>query len=352
VAYFLEPILAAHDRERVEYLCYAELPHPDEVTQRLQSMAAGWRSTVGVADPAVAQQIRADKIDIAIDLAGHTANTRITVFAYKPAPVQMTYLGYPFSTGLETINYRLTDAYADPPGQSEMFYSERLLRLPQTAWCYRPPSATPDVAPPPMQRNGFVTFGSFNNIAKLGAGAVVTWSHILAAMPTARLALKSPGLGDDVTRSRILQMFADNGIGADRLRLIEYDPSLADHLQRYSEIDIALDAFPYCGTTTTCEAMWMGVPVVTLAGKIHVARVGVSLLSNVGLTDLIAPDRDQYVTIACGLAQDAEKLKSLRSTLRQRMRASPLCDEASFTRSFEELLRGAWREWCSSSPRT
>src|SRR5439155_8614760 len=217
VAYFLEPILAAHERASFEFICYAELAHPDATSQRLQQQSEGWRSTAGVADAALAQQIRADAIDILIDLAGHTASTRIAVCAHKPAPLQMTYLGYPFSTGLETIDYRMTDAYADPPGESEEFYVERPLRLPETAWCYRPPAQTPDVAEPPSVRNGFVTFGSFNNLAKLSAGVAETWSRILSTIPDSRLILKSAGLGDETTRTRIILMFAGHGIDTQRL---------------------------------------------------------------------------------------------------------------------------------------
>src|SRR5439155_7589787 len=349
VAYFLEPILAAHERASFEFICYAELAHPDATSQRLQQQSEGWRSTAGVADAALAQQIRADAIDILIDLAGHTASTRIAVCAHQPAPVQMSYLGYPFSTGLETIDYRITDGYADPPGSSEQFYVERLLRLPRTAWCYRPPEPTPQVSESPSTRHGFVTFGSFNNLAKLSHGVLDTWSRVLEAVPNSRLILKSAGIGDPMTQTRVLESFAAHGVGAGRLLLKAYENSLFDHFARYNDIDIALDSFPYNGTTTTCEAMWMGVPVIGLAGEIHLSRVGVSLLSNVGLAELVAANREDYVRVASELAGDTTRLRTLRSELRPRMAGSPLRDESGFTRAFEAALRNAWHQWCDAT---
>jgi predicted O-linked N-acetylglucosamine transferase (SPINDLY family) len=348
VAYFLDPIFSEHDREKFDFVCYAELARPDETSQRLQQLTEGWRSTIGVPDDAVVRQIREDKIDILIDLAGHTANTRIAVCARRPAPVQMTFLGYPFSTGLETVDYRITDALADPPGASEQWYVERLLRMPRTAWCYRPPAGTPAVVEAPVVANGFVTFGSFNNLAKLNSGHAATWSRILAAVPNSRLLLKSAGLGDEATHRRILEMFTAHGVDPSRLILSEYSSAIGDHLARYGEVDIGLDTFPYHGTTTTCEAMWMGVPVITLAGPIHLSRVGVSLLSNVGLPDLVAKDADDYLRIASALAGHVDRLRSLRASLRERMKNSPLCDAAGFTRSLEALLREAWQRWCAS----
>jgi predicted O-linked N-acetylglucosamine transferase (SPINDLY family) len=348
VAHFLEPIYTHRNREQFEFISYAEVPNPDETTRRLHALSDNWRSTMGHADPIIAQQIRADGIDILIDLAGHTANTRIVVCAYKPAPVQMTYLGYPFSTGLETIDYRITDGYADPVGASEMFYVEKLLRLPDTAWCYRPQPDAPAVAPPASERNGFVTFGTFNNFAKVSDGLVETWCRLLKEMPDAKLLLKSPGLKDSALGPRALERFAAHGVGQDRIIFCDYDPKVSDHLARYGDVDIALDHFPYCGTTTTCEAMWMGVPVVTLAGPIHLSRVGASLLTNVGLTELIAKDRDEYIALACGLARDPDRMGSIRAGLRDRMEQSPLCDGPRFTKAFESALREAWREWCRS----
>jgi predicted O-linked N-acetylglucosamine transferase (SPINDLY family) len=319
VAHFLEPIFTHRDREKFDFLSYAEVPNPDETTRRLHALSDQWRSTMGQTEAVIAQQIRLDGVDILIDLAGHTANTRIVACAFKPAPVQMTYLGYPFSTGLETIDYRITDAYADPVGESEMFYVEKLLRLPDTAWCYRPQPDAPPVVDPPSLKNGFVTFGSFNNFAKVSDGLVETWCRLLKEMPTAKLLLKSPGLKDSSLGPRALERFAAHGIGPDRLILRDYDPTVPEHLGRYGQVDIGLDHFPYCGTTTTCEAMWMGVPVITLAGPIHLSRVGASLLSNVGLTELIAKDRDEYIVLASDLARDADRMRTIRSGLRSRM---------------------------------
>jgi protein O-GlcNAc transferase len=348
VAYFLEPIFAAHDRERFEFVCYAQVPQADEVTGRLRAQSEGWRSTIGASDEAVAAQITEDRIDVLIDLAGHTANSRAGVCAYRPAPVQMNYLGYPFSTGMEVIDYRITDALADPPGESEAFHAERLLRLPRSAWCYRPPAEAPQVEPLPLDRNGFVTFGSFNNLAKLAPGAVRAWSEILRGVAGSRLLMKLAAVGDDSISRRVIELFAAEGIEAGRLTLIDYEESVQAHLARYRDVDIALDTFPYCGTTTTCEALWMGVAVITLAGRIHLGRVGVSLLSNVGLGELIAPDVDAYVRIASELAADVDRLRELRSTMRSKMERSPLRDEGGFTKDFEAVIRGAWRAWCNS----
>lgn len=346
VSFFFQPLLAHHDPAAVEVFCYAEIEDPDPVTAYLQRLAGTWRDTSALTDEALRAQMRADGIDIAIDLAGHTGNNRLRALAVKPAPVTATWLGYPATTGLAAIDWRITDACADPPGQ-EAFYSERLWRLPGVFLCFGAYiTQVPEPAPAPVLRCGHITFGSFNNPQKISSSAAHAWALILDAVPGSRLILKSPTFLEPIRRQHLLDVFAAHGVGPDRIELRLPQPALPDHLGSYAEVDIALDPFPYNGTTTTCEAMWMGVPVVTLVGDRHSARVGFDLVSQVGLAGLAAPDIDAYVASAVALAGDCARLQEMRSELRGRMRASPLCDAPRFARDFEEGLRMMWREWC------
>jgi predicted O-linked N-acetylglucosamine transferase (SPINDLY family) len=348
VAYFLENLLAQHNTASVDVFCYSDVARPDAMTARLQKCAAHWRDIVGLKDAQVDQKIREDRVDILVDLAGHTVGNRLLVFARKPAPVQVTYLGYPDTTGLTTIDYRLTDGYADPPGIADDSRSEQLVRLPDTFLCYRPSDNAPAVGPAPALAAGHVTFGSFNALAKINAPLVAIWSKILDGVPNSRMILKGLGMGTAGARQRILDFFATHQIAPNRVELIGWAASEKEHLQLYNRIDIALDTYPYHGTTTTCEAMWMGVPVVTLAGNAHVSRVGVSLLSNVGVPELIADSQEKYVRLASDLAHDPARLSSLRSTLRQRMAQSPLMDAPRFARNVEAAYRQMWRTWCGA----
>jgi predicted O-linked N-acetylglucosamine transferase (SPINDLY family) len=345
VSFFFEPLLAHHDRDAVEFYCYAEVEHPDAVTAALQQIGGIWRNTHGLDDAALRAQLRADAIDIAIDLAGHTGHSRLSAFALKPAPVTATWLGYAATTGLPTIDWRITDARADPPGQ-EQFHAEQLLRLPETFLCYRFYGAVvPDVTPPPAATRGAITFGSFNNPLKMSPPTIAAGAQILAAVPGARLVLKSLLFVEPSRRQHFLERFAAHGIAPARLELREPLPDMTDHLRSYAEIDIALDPFPYNGTTTTCEAMWMGVPMVNLIGDRHAGRVGFDLLSQVGMAELAMPDVDAYIAKAVALAGDVPLLARLRQELRERMRESPLCDAAAFARAFEAGLRRMWRQW-------
>jgi predicted O-linked N-acetylglucosamine transferase (SPINDLY family) len=294
----------------------------------------------------VDQKMREDRVDILVDLAGHTGINRLLLFARKPAPIQVTYLGYPDTTGLTTMDYRLTDAYADPPGIADDSYSEQLVRLPETFLCYRPSDAAPAVGPLPATVAGYVTFGSFNALAKINAPLVAMWSKILDQVPNSRLILKNQGLDSAGARQTILEYFAAHRVEQDRVELIGLSAGIAEHLQLYNRVDIALDTFPYHGTTTTCEAMWMGVPVVTLAGRAHVSRVGVSLLCNIGVPELVADSQEMYVRLASELAGDLGRLSNLRSNLRQRMAQSPLMDAPRFARNIEAAYRRMWRQWC------
>ena len=346
VAYFVEPVIRRHDRDKFEVFCYSNLIQPDQVTERIRAQADAWRDIHLKTARQVCEQIRKDEIDILVDLAGHTGRNRLMVFAHKPAPIQVTYVGYPNTTGLAAMDYRITDAYADPPGLTEQYHTETLVRLPHSFLAYAPPADSPEVAALPVLRKGHITFGSFNNAAKIIPSVIALWSKILHAVPDSRLMLKHFAFHSAEAGERFKGLFAQNGIGADRIDLLDFVPTVSSHLELYHEIDIALDPFPYNGTTTTCEALWMGVPVVTLAGRIHAGRVGVSLLSNAGLAELIADGEASYMQIAVRLASAPEQLARLRESLRERLRNSPLTDAAALTRALEMEYASMWRKWC------
>lgn len=347
VAFFIEPLLAQHDRATVEVACYSDVARPDDTTRRLKDAADIWRDIHGLSNERVAEQIRADGIDILVDLAGHAGMHRLLVFARKPAPLQISYLGYPNTTGLATMDYRFTDAWADPPGQTEAFHSEALIRLEPGFLCYQPPPDAPAIAPLPACEAGYVTFGSFNHFTKVNTEVIGTWAAILNAIPGTRLLMKHKLLADAGIRKRIHELFSRNGIEQDRVSLLGSMPSTIEHLNTYNRVDIALDTFPYNGTATTCEALWMGVPVITLAGRTHVARVGVSLLAQLRLAECIAQDRKSYIDAAVGMAGDLDRLAGLRAALRRRMQDSPLCDAKTFTGKVERAYRDVWKKWCA-----
>ena len=349
VAYFIEPVLAGHDREAFEVFCYSNVGLPDRITGHLLGLADHSRNIFGTSDAHAAQIVRDDRIDLLVDLAGHTAGHRLGLFALKPAPVQATYLGYPNTSGLGSIDWRITDAHADPAGNGDAFHSERLARLPATFLCFQPPAGAPEVRLPPSLANGFTTFGSFNVLAKMAPEVIRTWSRLLDAVPRSRLLLKAFGLGDPDSRSRVLAVFGAHGIAPDRVTVLPMEGALEMHLARYHEIDIALDPFPFNGTTTTLEALWMGVPVVTLAGDRHSARVGASILASARVRELVTASAQAYVEIAAGLARDGHRLAGLRSTMRARLEASALRQPAEFVRALEEAYRGMWKGWCESS---
>ena len=270
------------------------------------------------------------------------------LFARKPAPIEVTWLGYPNTTGLPAIDYRLTDVRADPPGDADRLHTERLVRIEPSFLCYRAPEQAGEVAPLPARSAGHVTFGSFNNFAKLSPGTIALWSRVLTGVPGSRLVLKATQFKDPEARTRAAELFAAAGVGIERLDLVPPLAAAADHLAHYAHVDIALDPTPYNGTATTCEALWMGVPVVTLRGDRHAARVGASILTVAGLERLIAETPDEYVAIAVDLARDLDALAALRAALRQRLRASPLCDGGAFARAIETAYRGMWRAWCKA----
>ncbi|HEX3729332.1 MAG TPA: tetratricopeptide repeat protein [Opitutaceae bacterium] len=347
VAYFFEPALAARDRKRFEVTCYSDARVPDAVTERLRAQSDRWRDLAGRSDEEAAALMRADGIDLLVDLAGHTARHRLLTFARRPAPVQVSWLGYPNTTGLAAIDYRLTEAVCDPPGVTDAWHSEKLLRLPGPFSCYRPPAEAPPVAPLPAAASGRITFGCFNHAAKLVPAVVQLWAEVLGWVPGSRLLLRSHGWSDPETAVAMLARFAEHGIGPERIELDGSRLSLAAHLESYRRVDIALDPFPYNGTTTTCEALWMGVPVVALVGGTHRARVGASLLTHLGSPEWIAANPAGYVAICRSLAGAPADLGEIRAGLRERMRTGPLCDAAGFARRLEGAFREMWRERCA-----
>jgi protein O-GlcNAc transferase len=346
VAYFIEPVLASHDRENFEIYCYSLMVTEDEVTARLRKYADHWKSISGMQDDQAAELIRKDRIDILVDLAGHAYNGRILLFMRKPAPVQASWIGYPATTGLSAMNYKIVDSYTDPRGMTERLYSENLIRLPESFLCYLPDRDCPDVGALPSLASGEITFGSFNDFAKETPEVVALWSAILKRVPDSLLILKAMSFTDRDIHRHVKDMFARQDVASDQIELLPFSPSFSDHLNVYNNVDIGLDTFPYNGTATTCEALWMGVPVITLAGNTHVSRVGVSLLSNLGLGEFIAGTTDEYVEIAVRLAADIDKLRSLREALRQMMKNSPLMNARQFTVDLENCYRTMWENWC------
>ncbi|GEO81539.1 tetratricopeptide repeat protein [Pararhodospirillum oryzae] len=339
VAYFFEPLLEAHDRGGFEIFCYSDTRAPDATTARLQALAEHWRVTCGLPDETFAAQVQADGIDILVDLAGHTAENRLLAFARRPAPVQVTWLGYPNTTGLAAMDWRISDIIADPAPASDLCHSERLMRLAGGFLCYRPPLRTMPVGPAPCLASGAITFGSFNALSKLNGSVLATWAGLLHRLPSARLCLKGRGLGDPVVARRFAEAFAAQGVDPARLVALEQTQGIEDHFALYNQIDIGLDPFPYNGTTTTCEALWMGIPVVTLLGTTHAGRVGASLLGHLGHPELIAADREGYIETALDLARDPARLDALRQGLRGRLEGSSLCDAKGFARRLEAAFR-------------
>jgi len=338
VSYFIEPILREHDHSKFAITCYADLTKADSTSERLFSLADSYRVIKGMPTETVAQAIRQDAIDILVDLGGHTSPQILKVMALKPAPIQATYLGYPDTTGLTTIDYRITDEIADPPG-TEKYHTEKLLRLPRCAWCFLPQKEAHDATVAPPDPNRPITFGSFNALAKVTPWVIELWAEVLKAVPGSRLLLKAYTLAEEATKTILRQNFARFGIDPSRLILESHQKFYVDHLNLYAQVDVALDSYPYNGTTTTCEALWMGVPVVHLAGQTHVSRVGRSLLTAVGLPDLSANSREEYIQIARTLARDRDRRSELRKTLRNQMRLSPLMDAKGIALAIEAAYR-------------
>ena len=346
VAYFVEPILIHHDYENFEIVCYSLGTNWDATTDRIKALPCLWRDMVGAAPDTLAQQIRDDRIDILVDLAGYTADNRIGAFASRPAPLQVSWIGYPNTTGLPQIDYYLTDNVCDPPGMTDHLFCERLWRLPRIFCCYLPPMEFPAVVPSPFLVNGFVSFGSFNNFGKVTRRQIILWARILRDVPDSRLYLKSMSLGDSSVKESILAQFRSEGIDGYRIDMRTVTTTKIEHLNEYSRVDIALDTYPYHGTTTTCEALWMGTPVITRAGITHASRVSVSLIQNIGCVDCIAVDSEDYVARAVTLAKAPVRLVALRMQLRAMMASSALMDVAGVTREVEAAFMAMYELRC------
>jgi predicted O-linked N-acetylglucosamine transferase (SPINDLY family) len=342
VGRFVVPLIENHDHKAFEIFCYSGDWRHDEITERLRHASDICRSSVGMSDEQLASQIREDRIDILVDLTMHMENARLLVFARKPAPVQVTYLAYCSTTGVGTIDYRLTDPHLDPPEEDRPFYCEESVYLPRTYWCYEPPAEAPEVGPLPAATAGNVTFACLNNFAKVTSPTLAAWAEVLAKVRESKLLLHCP---PGAHRQRVLEEITAQGVHGDRLDFIARIP-FAQYLRQHERIDIALDPFPCAGGTTTCDALWMGVPVVSLAGQTAVSRAGLSILSNVGLRELVAGTRESYLEIATSLACNLPRLAELRRTLRDRMRQSPLMDAHQFARDVETAYRKMWATWC------
>jgi predicted O-linked N-acetylglucosamine transferase (SPINDLY family) len=340
VAGFIEQLFTHHDREQVHVTAYSNVSRPDETTERLQALADDWRPISGQTDDQTAELIRCDEIDVLIDLSGHTAGNRLLTLARRPAPVQCTLFGYPNTTGLAAVDYRITDDISDPPGQTEHLYAERLLRLPTLPWVYRPPDNAPDVTPLPGLTNPAFTLGCLNNAAKISDACLDAWVKILNAVPAARLVLLSGQ--SQAGAARLLQRFTTAGIAADRVRLVARLPK-PDYFAEYGSFDLALDPFPYNGGVTTCDALWMGVPVLAVAGASYVSRQGAAILTHAGLPEFIAETPDALADLVKKWSEDRQTLAQVRANLRERMANSPVADGPRYVRSLETALRQVWR---------
>ncbi|HVT87847.1 MAG TPA: tetratricopeptide repeat protein [Tepidisphaeraceae bacterium] len=342
VACFVEPILGAHDRSNFTITCYSDVQTDDEVTQRLKTYGADWRNTAYLSDNELSQLIHADQQDILVDLTGHVSGNRLLAFAQKPAPIQITYLGYQNTTGLRSMDYRLTDEIADPNKEGCEFYTEALIRLP-CFFCYQPPAKAPEVAPTPAHSRGYVTFGCLNHAAKLNDRVLKLWARVLDEVKDSKLVLLVTAAG--ICERRIQDLAQACGVPAQRLKFVRRCVG-NEYLSLYSQIDIALDPFPFSGHTTTCDTLWMGVPLVTLRGRSYASRMSASVLTHLGMTEFIAEDADQYVRIACDLAGNPRQLSDLRASMRTKVKNSVITDASSFTKNLESTYRELWSRWC------
>ncbi|MBL8643671.1 MAG: tetratricopeptide repeat protein [Rhodospirillaceae bacterium] len=347
VAYFFEALLEKHDRTRFKIILYSNTSRKDVVTDAFKRAADEWVETLGLTDDNFAERIRADGVDILVNLGGHTSGNRLPVCARNVAPVQVEYLGYPETSGVPAMSYRISDGRADSEG-AEKFCTEKIIRLPDCFHCYRPHGKAPAPAAAPHLTKGYVTFASFNVLPKVNDRTIAAWSEILKAVPNSRFYIKCKQLRDEKVQARIRADFARFGVDPARIDMESFVPSVQDHLNQYALVDLALDTFPYNGTTTTCEAIWMGVPVLTLKGDNHRSRVGFSLLSALGLADrFVARDEQDYIARAIAWGLNPKPLADIRTQLRPTMAASPLRNEAGFTRTLESAYRDMWRAWCA-----
>jgi protein O-GlcNAc transferase len=346
VTLFMMPVLERRDRSAVEVFCYSTGDRTDEFTHRLSVHADGWRESASLTEVELADAIHRDRIDILVDLAGHSGLPQLRVFAQRPAPLQATWLGYLGTTGMTRIQYRISDRHADPPGLTDRCHTENLIRLPHSQWCYRPFISVAYAVTPPLARNGYITFGSFNQAFKISGTVRRLWAEILKRVPDSRLVVLGIPKGraqDDLSRE-----LASSGVARTRITIQPY-VSLQDYFRWFDAVDIALDTTPYSGGTTTCDALWMGVPVVTVPGPRPASRSAASILTTAGLTEWIAATPEDYVRLAVEFARDGAFLSALRKSLRERLRASPLMDEERFVRDVENAYRHMWRAWCNGA---
>ena len=345
VAFFTIPLFKRHDRSACEIFCYWTGDTVDDFTRQVQTHADVWRDVASMSDAGLAETINRDAIDILVDLSGHSGFFRLAVFAQQPAPVQVTWLGYLCTTGMTRIQYRFCDRHTDPPGMTDRFHTETLVRLPNTQWCYRPVVSIDCSEAPPLKRNGFITFGSFSNVLKLSPTSRRLWVEILTRLPDSRIAFA--GVPQGPIRDGLIRDFEKAGIAAGRIATLPR-MGYADYLRSFNDVDVSLDTTPYSGGTTTCDALWMGVPVITVPGTRSISRSTTSILATLGLSDWIATSPEDYVRLAVRCTEDRESIAELRRTLRGRMRASPLVDELQFARDVEDAYRRMWRAWCGS----
>jgi predicted O-linked N-acetylglucosamine transferase (SPINDLY family) len=349
VAFFSEPLLANHNHDQFEVFCYANQRGADVVTQRMMKMADHWRWVADLTDDALVEMIRLDQIDILIDLSNHTAFHRLYTFAAKPAPIQMTTIGMPTTTGVSAIDWRITDKWMDPPGVTEHLHAEQLLRI-VSGWCYRPhdEAASLPIVELPALRNGYVTFASFNAFGKINPGVFRLWGEVLQAIPSARLRVATGGKEDDeILNQKVRETCAECGVPLGQLDLVARLP-FKDYFMSHNEVDIVVDSFPYTGATVSAHALWMGVPVITLAGPSPIHRSATSMMTAVGHPEFVANSQKEYIEIAKKWAADIEGLALLRSRLRDEMKASPLMDGAVVAKDLERALREVWRSWCAT----
>jgi protein O-GlcNAc transferase len=346
VTKFISAAIEHHDRKQFEVFCYSDAEKADAVTARIKDWADVWRDTRGQSDEAMDRLIRSDRIDILVDLRGHAADNRLTLFARKPAPVQINMVGYFNTTGLAAMDYRLTDAHMDPMGAAEQLNCEKLIRLEESCWCYSPEPDAPDVTEPPCIKNGFVTFGSLNKVVKISEPCAKLWAAVLEAVPSSRLLLSASGDAAPAVRERLGAM----GLPVERLILVDKTRTSREYLERFNQIDIALDTFPFNGITTTCDGLWMGVPCVSLAGQTSVSRAGKSILHACGLGAMAADTPGLFVDIAAGLAKDMTRARDLRLEMRRRLLTSALLDHRRFAAKLESAYREMWHSNVTQFP--
>ena len=350
LAAFVEPILTNHDGEQFEVVCYSNSATDDAITRRLRERADLWRDVRPIFDDRAARLIQEDQVDILIDLSGHTPLNRLGIFAHKPAPVQATYLGYPNTTGIGHIDYWLTAATGgSSPAPAPQPRAERKLAAIESAYCFAAPIDAPEVSPLPMLSNGYTTFGCFTILARVNAHLLDLWAAVLAESIGSRLVLRAPGLADEGTRQRLIEQFAARYVTEDRIDLLPLPTSERETLEAYAQIDLALDTLPHNGLLATCQAMWMGVPVLTLAGDRVASRIGSNLLRAAALDEFIVGQTDDYILEAALAGAEPERIRDIRSSLRERMRASRLMDGKQYVRNLEQTYRGWWRDYCAGA---